>query len=68
MSVLAGHTHDLSEVGPVGWVLIGLAALFVVWVIWRTIVLTVRPGEEDPDHIKYMILDDDPAPDAGGQR
>ena len=44
----------------------GLAALLVVWVIWRTVVLTIRPGEDDPNHIKRMILEDEPAPDGQG--
>ena len=57
--VLAAHEHDVSNFGFVEWTLVGLAALFVVWVIWRAVVLTIRPGEDEPDHIKRMILQDD---------
>ena len=57
---LAAHDHDVSELGVVEWIAVGLAGLLVVWVIWRAIVLTVRPGEDDPHHIKRTVLDDDP--------
>ena len=40
------------------------AGLVTVWVIWRAVRLTVRPGEKDPDHIKRRILEDSPAPGA----
>ncbi len=76
MSFLAGHVHDLSGLGTAGWVIVGVASLFVAWVFWRAVVLTIRPGEEEPDHIKRTILDDDPpvgtravhGPVAGGSR
>ena len=58
--LLAAHDHDVSDLGFVEWTAIGVAALLVVWVIWRAIVLTVRPGEDDPHHIKRLILEDDP--------
>ena len=66
--VLAAHDHDVSNLGPLEWAAVGLAALFVVWVIWRAVVLTVRPGEDEPDHIKRSILNDDtPPPAARGE-
>ena len=65
---LAAHSHDLTSLGPFEWLLVGLAALLVVWVIWRAVVLTIHPGEEEADHIKRMILDDDtPPPVAQGK-
>ena len=69
MSVLlAAHEHDVSNLSALEWLLVGLAALLVVWVIWRAVVLTIRPGEEDPNHIKRLILDDDtPPPAARGE-
>lgn len=65
-ALLAAHDHDVSNLTAIEWVLVGLAALFVVWVIWRAVILTIRPGEEDPNHIKRMILDDDQPPAARG--
>ena len=65
--VLAAHDHDVSNLGPFEWIAVGLAALFVVWVIWRAVVLTVRPGEDDPDHIKRQILRDEPPPAGNGE-
>jgi hypothetical protein len=66
-AVLAAHDHDISTLGPLEWMGVGLAGVFVVWVIWRAVVLTIHPGEEEPDHIKRMILDDD-APIAKGPK
>ena len=63
--VLAAHDHDVSSLGVWEWLLVGLAGLFVAWVIWRAVVLTIHPGEEAPDHIKRMILDDDVPAGAG---
>jgi hypothetical protein len=60
---LAAHDHDVGDLGVVEWIAVGLAGLLVVWVIWRAIVLTVRPGEDDPHHIKRSILEDDAPPD-----
>ena len=66
--VLAAHDHDVSNLTMLEWMGVGLAALFVVWVIWRAVILTVRPGEDDPDHIKRQVLQDDvPPPRAGGE-
>ena len=59
MSSLAAHVHDLSALTPLQWVLVVLSALLVVWVIWRAVVLTVRPNEDDPNHIKRSILDEE---------
>ena len=63
---LAAHDHDVTDFGVVEWVAILIAAVLVVWVIWRAVVLTVRPGEDDPHHIKRTVLEDD-EPDAGGE-
>lgn len=60
--VLAAHDHDVSSLGVFEWLLVGLAALLVVWVIWRAVILTIHPGEDEPDHIKRMILNDDTPP------
>ncbi len=60
MTSLAAHAHDLAALSWVEWIVVGLCALAVVWVIWRAVVLTVRPGEADPHHIKRSILDDAP--------
>jgi hypothetical protein len=61
---LAAHDHDLSSLGPVGWVLVGLASLVALWVIVKAVMLTLHPGEEEPDHIKRSILEPDEAPPA----
>lgn len=58
MSPLAGHVHDLSALGPVDWAIVGAAALLVGWVFWLAIRWTLHPGEEDPHHLKRLILEE----------
>ena len=29
-----------------------------MWSIWKAVMYTIHPGEEEPDHIKRMILGD----------
>ena len=60
MSLLAAHVHDLSGLSPLEWGIVGVSAVFVAWVFWRAIQLTLHPGEEEPDHIKRSILEDEP--------
>lgn len=62
MSILAAHAHDVSAFGFWEWLAVGTAGLLCVWVIWKAVVLTFNPREDDPHHIKRMILDDDRPP------
>jgi hypothetical protein len=41
-----------------GWFVIALAAAIVVYVFYVGVTKTIWPGEDDPNHIKYRILDD----------
>lgn len=53
------HDHPAwQDFGLLEWVLAGLAGLFTAWSIWRAVVYTLRPGEEEPDHLKRMIFED----------
>ena len=38
----------------------GMAGLFVAWSVWKAVVLTLHPREDDPDHIKRSILEPEP--------
>jgi hypothetical protein len=38
-------------------VLVGLAGVVAAWSIGKAVIYTLRPGEEDPGHIKRLILD-----------
>jgi hypothetical protein len=60
---IAGHFLEaLRSLDTLEWIVVGVAALVSVWVIWRAVLLTLHPGEDEPDHIKRMILrDDDPS-------
>lgn len=53
------HAHpswaDFTATTWIAVVLIGLAAM---WSIWKAVMYTIHPGEEEPDHIKRMILGD----------
>ena len=41
------------------YVLVGIAVLVTAWVIVRAIRVTLRPGEEQKDHIKRVVLEDE---------
>jgi hypothetical protein len=60
---LAAHGHASPAAwGWVEWTIFSLCALVTAWVLWLSVRWTLRPGEEEPDHIKRSILDDDAAP------
>ena len=63
MSLLADHAHGpLRGLAPWEWALFGAEALVFVWVLWLAIKWTLKPGEEDPGHVKRSILTDDALP------
>ena len=39
--------------------LVALAAVIVLWAFYAAVRYTVRPGEEDPHHVKRRILVDE---------
>lgn len=63
-----------SEWGPLEWAIVAVGGAISLWVIWRAVRTTLRPGEEAPDHVKRSILEDEdralapppPAPAAPG--
>lgn len=57
MSALLAHVH-FGSFGPLDWVLTALAALVGGVSIWLAVRYTLRPGESDPGHVKYLILDE----------
>jgi hypothetical protein len=59
---LAAKGHLFEGLGLVEWVLVGIAIAAAAWVIWRAVILTIRPGEEDPEHIKRQVLREDASP------
>ncbi len=60
-----GHVHPSWEsFGALEWTVIGLAGLITAWSIWKCVSYTIRPGEDDPAHIKHGILNDSVAIDA----
>lgn len=67
---LAEHAHTSpSTWGPVDWAILVAGALITAWVIWLAVRWTLKPGEEEPDHVKRSILDDErplrPPPSSG---
>lgn len=59
--VLAGEAHKhptWADFGPVEWVAIVVVQAIAIWTIWKTVMYTIRPGEEEPDHIKRLIFED----------
>lgn len=45
--------------GPLEIVVVALAAIAVAGAIVQAVRLTLRPGEESPDHVKRRVLEDD---------
>lgn len=41
------------------YLLVGGAVVVLVWVFYLAIRVSVWPGEEEPDHIKRLILEDE---------
>lgn len=56
------HGIDVSTWGALEWGGYSAMALVCIWVLWRAVRTTVRPGEEAADHVKRSILDDDSTP------
>ena len=68
---LAAHEHfDFAQFSLLEWALFVLESAITVWVLWLAVKVTLRPGEDAPDHVKRSILDDDalPAGQAGRER
>ena len=60
----AGHEHPTWEAfGFTEWLVVAFAGLITAWSIWKCVSYTIRPGEDDPDHIKHGILNDPAAID-----
>lgn len=39
--------------------LVGVAVVVLVWVFYLAVRMTLRPGEEEKDHIKRLVLEDE---------
>ena len=57
--------HDMHQMaGPHAWweyALVAGAVLVLVWVLYLAFRYTLRPGENEPGHIKRKILEGEPA-------
>jgi len=47
-----------------GWFVVGVALLLVIGAFYIGVTSALWPGERDPSHIKYRILDDEETPRA----
>lgn len=69
--LLAGSDHaHFRDMGPGEWAVAVAAGLASLWSIWKCARYAFAPGETEPDHVKRLILHDDPpaGPPAGGTR
>ncbi len=61
---LSAHTHPTwSDFGATVWVAVVVAGAVAMWTVWKAVMLTLRPGEQEADHIKRQILLDPPGLD-----
>jgi len=53
-----GHSGHSAAAGPAfyEYLLVAVAVVVLVWVLYLAVRMTVRPGEEQEDHIKRLIL------------
>ena len=60
LAVLQAHTsHVASRPALYEYLLVGVAAVAAAWTIYLAVRYTLRPGEDNPDHIKRRILEDE---------
>ncbi len=66
--------HISGPLEPASWVAIAVGGLAFAWALIRSVRLTLHPGENEPDHIKRLAIED-PArievaagADVGGRR
>lgn len=53
------HSHPTwADFTATTWIAVVLVALAAMWSIWKAVMYTIHPGEEEPDHIKRLILGD----------
>lgn len=65
MNPLLAHAHDLfTGWSPGEWALFGLEVAVSLAVLWLAVRSTLDPREDEPDHVKRSILDDEPWPPA----
>jgi hypothetical protein len=43
----------------IGWAIVAVGTLATLWTIAAAMYWTIRPGETNPDHPKYLILRND---------
>lgn len=53
-----GHSMASGPHATWEYLLAGFSMAIVLWVFYLAIRMTLRPGEEEKDHIKRTILDD----------
>lgn len=55
----SGHAHPTwTDFTPTIWIVLVVVGLATGWTIWKAVMYTIRPGEQEPDHIKRLILSD----------
>lgn len=54
------HKHPTwADFGPVEWVAVVVAGIGTLWTVWKAVMYTLEPGEDDANHIKRSILFDE---------
>lgn len=57
--LLQGITHGSGPDGNLDYVIVGIAAVLVLFTLFYSIKYLIRPGETEKSHIKQFILDSD---------
>lgn len=54
-----GGSSSSASPHPYEYFLVGVAVVVLVWVFYLAVRMTLRPGEENKDHIKRLVLEDE---------
>jgi len=64
LTAASAHSHPTwTDFSANTWIIVSLAAIGVAWVLWKAVMYSVDPGEEESDHIKRMILQEPESPE-----
>ena len=53
-----------EQISALGIFFVVLAAAALIYACYRALLLTLWPGEDDADHVKRRVLEEEEAPDA----
>jgi len=51
------HSHaTFADFTATTWIAVVLIGIGTMWTVWKAVMYTIHPGEDEPDHLKRLIL------------